>query len=295
MRTSRIISALTATTALALVATACGGGSTASSKSAPQPVSAPSFAPGTTMADIVKAGKLRVGVKFDHPLLSQKNLKGDLEGFEADTIRYIAAQLGLKSDQIEFVETSGTNREQFIEQHKVDMVVATMSITDERKRVIGFAGPYLSVRQDLLVKKGNPEGLKDPQTPAGKKICSTLGGAVSQVTREQYPKAKLVEFDVSSKCVEALKNNSVDALATQDLIGASYVAQDPDSFQMLNKPYGAEKWGVGIRKGDKAFCEFIDGALDKFAKDGSFKKAWDNSLGKFVGTEQKLPEPEPCS
>ncbi|MFI2349519.1 glutamate ABC transporter substrate-binding protein [Streptomyces sp. NPDC019443] len=294
MSISRRVPALIATAAVALFASACNGAKPTAS-GAPAPVAQPSFAAGTTMANVAKAGKLRVGVKFDHPLLSQKTLKGDLEGFEADMIRYTAAKLGLKPSQIQFIETSGTNREQFLRQNKVDMVVATMSITDKRKQVISFAGPYLSVRQDLVVKKGNPDGLKSPQDPIGKKICSTLGGAVSQNTRATYPKAKLVEFDVSSKCVEALKDGSVDALATQDLIGASYVSQDPDKLVLLGKAYGSEQWGVGISKGNTAFCEFLNKTLAEFSKDGSYKKAWDAGVGKFAATEQSLPAPAPCS
>ena len=292
------LTAAAAAAAITLLASVCDTSTSPAGTAAgdaPTPVATASFAAGTTMAKITKAGKLRVGVKFDHPQLSQKNLKGELQGFEADMIRYIAAQLGLKPNQIEFIETSSDNREQFLQQNKVDMVVATMSITPERQKVVSFAGPYLSVRQDLVVKKGNPQHLKSPQNPSGTKICSTLGGAVSQVTRETYPKAKLVEFDASSKCIEALKNGSVDALATQNQIGASYVSQDPGSLQLLGAPYGQENWGVGIRKGDTAFCQFIDKALAKFSQDGSYKKAWDASLGRYVTTRQKLPQPIACS
>lgn len=279
--------------AVVLLATACGEGKSAID--APKPVQNVSFPAGSTMDKITKAGKLRMGVKFDHPGLSQKNLKGEFEGFEADMVRYIAAKLGLEESKIELTEASGANREQFLQQSKVDMVVATLSITEKRAQVISFAGPYLAVRQDLLVKKGNPQGLRSPQDPVGKRVCSTLGGAVSQVTRATYPQVNLVEFDVSSKCIEAVKSGAVDALATQDLIGVSYAAQDPANLQMLGAPYGEEKWGIGIAKGDKQFCEFLNQTLADFAKDQSFKKAWDNSFGKFGAAEQSLPKPVTCS
>ncbi|MFI1395873.1 glutamate ABC transporter substrate-binding protein [Streptomyces sp. NPDC020681] len=295
MRLSRTLKASSAVAAIALLAAACGGSNASDPDDAPAPAKKVSFADGTTMAAIAKVHKLRVGVKFDHPQLSQKNLKGELEGFEADMIRYIGAKLGLKPTQIEFVEASGTNREEFLKQDKVDMVVATFSITDQRKQVVSFAGPYLSIKQDLVVTKGNPEGIQSPQAPAGKKICSTLGGTVSKVTRQTYPKAKLVEFDVSSKCIEALKNGSVDALATQDLIGASYVSENPDALELLGASYGAETWGIGIKKGNVAFCEFINGALTDFSKDGSYKKAWDATLGRFAKVEQNLPPAAPCA
>ena len=289
----RRISGAVIAAALLLATAACGSGATGSD--APEPAKNVSFPAGSTMDTIAKSGKLRVGVKFDHPLLSQRNLKGKLEGFEADMVRYIAAKLGLDESKIELVEASGSNREQFLQQDKVDMVVATLSITDKRQQVISFAGPYLNVKQDLVVKKGNPSGIRNPQDPPGRKVCSTLGGAVSDVTRTTYPQTNLVEFDVSSKCIDALKTGAVDALATQDLIGYSYVAKEPSNLQMLGSPYGDEKWGIGIKKGNTQFCEFLNQTLANFAKDGSLHNAWEHSFAKYGAAEPALPQPVQCS
>ncbi|MBT2565104.1 glutamate ABC transporter substrate-binding protein [Arthrobacter sp. ISL-85] len=294
MRPYKLIAAVSVAAAVVLTATACGTDSPSPEASAAPVAQNVSFPAGSTMDSIVKAGKLRIGGRFDHPGLSQKNLTGNLEGFEVAMVNYVAGQLGLKQDQVEWTETNSANREQFIQQDKVDMVVSTLSITDKRQQVISFAGPYAQAPFDLLIQKGNPKGIKDPLTPAGTKVCSTAGGAVSDFIRKTYPGVNLVEFDVSSKCIEALKNGQVDALSTQAPIGAGYVGEDKDNLEMLNATMGdPDSWGIGIKKGNTQFCEFLDKALTQFQADGSYQKAWNTYLG--AAKEQQLPKLIACT
>ncbi|MDR7159107.1 glutamate ABC transporter substrate-binding protein [Arthrobacter sp. BE255] len=294
MHQHRFITAASAAAAIALLATGCGATEAGPGASAAPVAQNVSFPAGTTMDQAVKDGKLRVGGRFDHPGLSQKNLSGTQEGFEVAMVNYIAGKLGLKPEQVEWTETNSANREQFLQQDKVDIVVSTLSINDKRKQVIDFAGPYAEVPYDLLIAKGNPKGIKDPVTPAGTTVCSTAGGAVSAFIRKQYPDVKLVEFDVSSKCIEALKNGQVDALSTQGPIGAGYVAEDEENLEMLGADLGdPEYWGIGIKKSNTQFCEFLNKSLTEFSSDGSYKNAWTTYLG--ASKEQKLPALASCS
>jgi hypothetical protein len=134
-----------------------------------------SFAAGTTMARLNEAGKVRVGTKFDQPLFGLKNLEGKPEGFDAEIAEIIAADLGISAENIEWIETISANREPFIQQDKVDFVVATYTINDKRKEAIDFAGPYYVAGQDIMVAKGNPEDITGPAALAGKKVCSVAG------------------------------------------------------------------------------------------------------------------------
>src|SRR6266545_8032148 len=115
-----------------------------------------SFAAGSTMARLQSAGKVTVGTKFDQPLFGLKNLEGKPEGFDVEIAKIIAGELGISPDSIQCVETVSANREPFIQQGKVDFVVATYTINDKRKQVVDFAGPYYVAGQDIMVKKGNP-------------------------------------------------------------------------------------------------------------------------------------------
>lgn len=295
MRFSRnAILPLVAVIAIAAVAL-FGTRSTVNPGITPVVAQSPEFAAGTTMAKIAADGVLRVGTRFDHPGLSARNLRGQQEGYEIDLVRYIAAKLGIPADRIVWTEANSASREQLLQQDKVDVVVATLSINDKRRKVISFGGPYLAITNDLVAVKGNPKGITDPQTPKGVRVCSTLGGAVSASVRKNFPETNLIEFDVSSKCIDALKNGSVDALATQGPIGAGYVSKDQKDLELLNKPFAEEVWGVGIRMGDVAFCEFINSAITDFYADGSAQEAWADSLGRYTAQQAALPPLQPCT
>jgi glutamate transport system substrate-binding protein len=294
MRTIRTITApVIFLLALALVAL-FGSTSLVSPGLEPQAAQSPRLVPGSTPEAIAQRGVLRVGAKFDHPGLSMKNLQGTPEGFEVDMVEYVAAKMGLSKDAIEWTEVTSANREQLLNQGKVDMVVATLTITEKRLKIIDFAGPYLAITQDLIVPKGNPQGIKSPSEPAGIQVCSTLGGAVSQATRKAYPDVKLIEFDNSAKCIDAIKTGAVDAFATQSAIGAGYVSKDEEYLEVLGNPYGPEKWGIGLKKGDSTMCSFVNEQLTSFESDGSYTEAWDKSIGQYSKEPSVLPQLVKC-
>ncbi len=104
---------------------------------------------------LADAGSIRIGTKFDQPGLGNINLETDEpEGFDVEIGKIIAGKLGIGEDDIEWVETVSANREAFISTDRVDLVIATYTINDERKAQVDFAGPYYVAGQDLLVKRG---------------------------------------------------------------------------------------------------------------------------------------------
>src|SRR3712207_3410712 len=219
MRITRLAS-LAACAALAMGAAACGGSSDTGSSGAPK--TDVSFAAGTTMERLNKAKKITIGTKFDQPLFGLKGLDGKPAGFDVEIAKLIAGELGIAADKIEWVETVSANREPFIQQGRVDFVVATYTINDERKQVVDFAGPYYEAGQDIMVAKGNPEGIAGPDDLAGKKVCSVTGSTPAQNIRDNYPEAQLTTYDVYSKCADDLKNGNVQAVTT-DKIGRAHV------------------------------------------------------------------------
>ena len=107
-------------------------------------------------------GKIRVGIKFDQPGLGFKK-SGTYVGFDVDVAKYIAKKLGYSEDQIVWKEAPSKQREAMLQNGDVDYIVATYSITDERKKVVSFAGPYFVAGQDLLVRK-DETSIKGPET-----------------------------------------------------------------------------------------------------------------------------------
>ena len=109
----------------------------------------------STMAKVQQRGELRVGIKFDAPLFGLKDPRTDnIQGFDAEMGRLIAKDLLGSPDRVKFIETSSKNRELFLNQNRVDVVLATYSITPERERVVDFAGPYYEAGKALLIRKG---------------------------------------------------------------------------------------------------------------------------------------------
>jgi len=284
MRGRRATGLVGAALALMLLAAACGGDDGGGGQAG----GGPSFAEGSTMARLQQAGKVRVGTKFDQPLFGLKNLEGKPEGFDVEIAKLIAGEMGIAPDKVVFSEAVSANREPFIQQGKVDFVVATYTINDKRKQVVDFAGPYYEAGQDIMVAKGNPEGIAGPDDLAGKKVCSVTGSTPAENIRTNYPKAELTEFDVYSKCAEALKNGQVQAVTTDNVILLGLISQDEEAFELVGKPFTKEPYGIGLKKGDNEFRAFINDTLEKIEKDGRWKAAWDATAGK-VATETPTP------
>src|SRR5918996_4251917 len=234
------------------------------------------------MARLQQAGSVKVGTKFDQPLFGLKNLEGKPEGFDVEIAKIIAGEMGIAADGITWVETVSANREPFIQQGKVDFVVATYTINDKRKEVVDFAGPYFEAGQDIMVAKGNPDGITGPDALAGKKVCSVSGSTPAENIRTNYPQAQLVEFDVYSKCAEALKNKQVQAVTTDNVILLGLISKDQESFELVDKPFTKEPYGIGLKKGDTQFRDFINSTLEKAYQDGRWQAAWDATAGKVA-------------
>jgi glutamate transport system substrate-binding protein len=271
---------------LTLAAAACGGDDEGGDGG--QVNEGASFAEGTTMARLQQEGAVTIGTKFDQPLFGLKNLEGKPEGFDVEIGKLIAGELGIAEDKITWVESVSANREPFIQQDKVDFVVATYTINDKRKEVVDFAGPYYEAGQDIMVAKGNPEGIGGPDDLAGKKVCSVTGSTPAENIRTNYPDADLTEFDVYSKCAEALKNGQVQAVTTDNVILLGLISQDEESFELVGEPFTKEPYGIGLKKGDTEFRNFINDTLQKAYDDGRWLAAWDATAGK-VAPEKPTP------
>jgi glutamate transport system substrate-binding protein len=248
------------------------------------------FPAGSTMARLHDAGTVTIGTKFDQPGFGLLNPRTKVpEGFDVEVAKIVAGKLGIAPEDIKWTETVSANRESFIENGQVDYVVATYTINDARKQLVDFAGPYYEAGQDIMVAKGNPLKIEGPDDLAGKNVCSVEGSTPAQNIRDKYPQAQLTLFDVYSKCADALDNGQVDAVTTDNVILTGLVAGAPDKRELVGNPFTKEPYGIGLKKGDTDFRNFINDALEESFKDGSWADAWDRTAGKITGKE--APEP----
>ena len=280
MRLTRV-AALATAAALTFGLAACGGddGGTDTGSG-----SNTSFAAGSTMERLNKAQSVKVGTKFDQPGFGLKGLSGKPEGFDVEVAKNIVKALGIPEDKIEWVETPSKVREDSITNNNVDFVVATYTINDKRKERIAFAGPYYEAGQNIMVKKDDttitgPDSFKD----GTKKVCSVTGSTPAEEIKKHVKDvgSQLVLFDTYDKCRDALKGGQVNAVTTDNVILLGYIAKDEASFKLAGDNFTKEPYGIGVKIDDKDFRTFINDTLEKAYADGSWKKAWDDTAGKF--------------
>jgi glutamate transport system substrate-binding protein len=253
----------------------------------------PSFDEGTTMAKLAEAGKITVGVKIDQPGIGFLQPGDDMPtGFDIEIARILAAGMGIEDSDITWTETISDNREPFLKGGDVDMVLASYSITDDRRQEVGQAGPYYQTGQQLLVRDEDKDTITGPDDLAGIKVCSVSGSTSLDNAEEKG--AKPVPLDTYSECVDQLKNKTVDAVTTDGAILLGYAALDPDVLEVVGEPFSVERYGVGYQHGDTEFCEYINDTLQKAFDDGTWEKAFEATLGKSGNATPEPPTLDPC-
>jgi len=264
---------------LALTLTACGGGDSA------------------VGGDPGKGGPITIGIKFDQPGLGLQE-GTNYTGFDVEVAKYVAKDLGYTD--VTFKEAPSSQRETLLQTGQLKMIFATYSITDDRKTKVSFAGPYFVAGQDLLVKSDTTD-ITGPDALNGKKLCSVTGSTSAAKVKEKYAQGvQLQEYDTYSKCVEALNSGSIDAVTTDNVILAGFASQSQyqGKLKVVGKPFSEEKYGVGIKLGDTALCNAVNGSIQKMVSDGSWQKALDATVGVSgfkPDTANNPPKPGSCS
>ncbi len=277
--------------ALAVTATACGKSGSPDDK-ADKPSGGTSTAPQlsyqvNTSADVkdspvfakIKGKEITIGTKADQPGLGFENPSTKKRsGFDVEIARMIAADLGFDEAHIKFKTVPSEARETQLASGGVDLYVGTYTINDERKKQVGFAGPYYVAGQDLLVKADS--AIKGPDDLKGKKVCSATGSTpLKRIKEPKYGVAEAKAQQGYQLCVQDLVNGSVDAVTTDDSILKGYAAENKGALKVVGNPFSKEPYGVGLKKEDAALREAVNKALEAHVKNGDWKKAYDATLG----------------
>jgi glutamate transport system substrate-binding protein len=228
------------------------------------------FPADSTMAKVQKRGKLVVGSSLNTLMFSSRNpMTGEVEGFEADLARMLAKKLTGSEDNIEWVSTTPENRIPLVENKRVDMVIATMTVTDERKKVIGFAGPYYLAGQDSLVR-ADDDSIKKTADLEGKTVCVLSGTTVERNLKPLAPTAKIVTFSDASACVEGLIDKRFDAYVDD---GATLVGTE-------------EPYGIAVIKEDTVWRDWLNNQLSASIKSGQWTDMYGKDLQEGLGAPQ---------
>lgn len=282
--------------AFAISACTTGGGTTATgaasspsvaASAAASPSAPASFAADSTMATIQANGKLVCGTKFDVIAFGFKNpTTNEVEGFDADLCREIAAALGVEP---EFVEAISANRLPFLKEDKVDIVISTMTRNEERLKEIDFSKIYYLAGQKILVKSDSPHQSIEDLAAANVKVCSGEGSTSEKNVQDKgVAQANVVLFKTYTEAAQALIDGRCEAVSTDDSILFGLAAQN-DGLEVRGEAFTQEPLGIGIKKGKEDLVEFINGVLDAMAADGRWKALYDKNIKPYSGAE--APEP----
>lgn len=235
-----------------------------------------------------------VGIKFDQPGIGLKE-GNKYTGMDVDVANYVAKEADL--GKVTFKQAPSKQREQLIKSGQVQMVIASYSITPDRKKEVSFAGPYFIAQQALLVGKSSKiSGVADLK---GKKLCSVSGSTSATKLKKEVPSVNLQEVDTYSKCASLLGSGGIDAMTTDDTILSGYAQQQAykGKFKIVQGVGGDEIYGIGIKKGDADLCKKLNKALTKMIDSGEWQKTVEKHLGKDYKMDSKKnpPKQDTCS
>ncbi len=241
-------------------------------------------------SSVKEAGTLRVGSVKTSFLFSQMDETDEkVRGFDSGLYQLLAKYILGDENAIELTQVDSSTRESVLQSDQVDAVFATYSITDARKEVISFAGPYYTSRQAVLVKAGNEDitGVDD----LGDKIVATQAGSTGpDILAEYAPEGvEIEEFETDQEARAALEQGRVDAYVTDFTLLLNAIVKNPDTYEIAGEQFGPEdNYGVGLPK-DSDGVEFVNAFLEKIVEDGTWEKLWQISLGDRTGIEE-VPE-----
>jgi len=255
------------------------------------PNAATRFAKSSRMYTLATSGTVRIGVKFDQPGLGQKPTGEDIPvGFDIDIARMLAAKLGIPTEKVQWIETESEVREKYLRKGMVDFVVASYSLSDERRKVVGQAGPYYITGQRLLVLKGSH--VKDVDDIRSAKVCAVKGSSALQNVKDKG--ARVVPVASTRDCLDRVLDGTVTAMTGDGGALLGYAAENPRKLAVVGEPMTRERYGVGYPKDHPELCQFILDTLMNAEQQGLWAKSFRATLGKSGAKTPTPPEMDEC-
>lgn len=224
------------------------------------------------------------GVKYDTRLFGMMDISSNkVEGFDIDIAKGITEKILGNKGKATFVEVTSKTRIPLLKNGNIDGIIATMTITPERKQQVDFSKIYFAAGQALLVKNGSPiKSVKD--LTAKDTVLVVKGSTSTDNIRKFSPDAKVLELENYAECFTALQSGQGDAMTTDNAILLGMAAENP-AYGLVGDTFTEEPYGIAINKGQKNFLKAVDKALDEMHEDGTYDKIFakwfpDSNVGK---------------
>jgi len=196
---------------------------------------------------IFERGTVKVGVKADYKPWGFKNAEGTLVGMEVDMAQAVAETLGV---ELETVAVESSNRMQFLQDGKIDVLIATMSDRADRRESIGIVQPnYYTSGTNILVPKSS--GLTTWEELNGAKVCGKQGAFYNRVVADRYG-AEVVEFTGNAEAKQALRDSGCAAWVYDDSsIMSDLSSGEWESYEMPLPSEDATPWALAVSLEDR--------------------------------------------
>ena len=267
----RSFMAAAAVSVAALALTACGGSSSSVASSVASSAASSEAVSSAAELTTVEAGKLTMATNAAFPPYEMTTDAGEFEGIDVDTAKAIAEKLGLEL-QIDDMDFDAALLS--VQQGKADIVMAGVTVTDERKAVMDFSDSYATGIQSIIVP--NDSDIASPDDLAGKKIGTQRGTTGYIYCSDDFGDENVVAYDDGLTAVQALNNGQVDAVVIDNAPAQEFVAANP-GLKVLDTSYAEEDYAIGMAKGS-ALEDAVNKALEELKADGTLQAIVDKYI-----------------
>ena len=237
---------------------------------------------------IKKRGKLIVGVFTDKPPFGFINEKNENDGFDVALAKQFAKDLLGDENKIEFVPVEAASRVPFLQSDKVDIIMANMTVTPDREKVVDFANPYMKVAIQIL---GNDkENIKSINDLKGKKLIVNKGTTADIFFTKNYPDIELLRFDHNTEAFQALKDGRGAALAHDSLLLYAWARTNPGFTIVNEKLEDPSPIAPAVKTGNNELREWINNELRELGKQNYLHKIYDEKLKDIFGDAVSSPD-----
>ncbi|MEW9671410.1 ABC transporter substrate-binding protein [Ammoniphilus sp. 3BR4] len=208
---------------------------------------------------------MNVGIEGAFPPFNYFNDKNQLEGFDVDITNEMASRMGVKAN---FIATPWDSILDGLLSKKYDIIISSMTITDERKEKVDFTEPYYRTGAQLFVPDNST--IQDPTKLQGVKIGVSIGTTFEQKADELG--AEMVTYKSDLLTFEDMKNGRVEGVITDKVVGAAIIKEKGYPFQTVGDLLYSEEVGIALNKNEEAFLEEINKHLKDMMEDGTYEK-----------------------
>ena len=220
----------------------------------------------------VEAGKLTMATNAAFPPYEMTTDAGEFEGIDIDTAKAIAEKLGLEL-QIDDMDFDAALLS--VQQGKADIVMAGVTVTDERKAVMDFSDSYATGIQSIIVPEGSD--IASPDVLAAKKIGTQRGTTGYLYCSDDFGDENVVAYDDGLTAVQMLNNGQVDCVVIDNAPAKEFIAANP-GLKILDTAYAQEDYAIGVAKGNTQLLDAINGALEELQADGTLQAIVDKYI-----------------